>query len=583
MTAPSTSEHSFDGVVRDALSPDAFGDEGPPSTAESRVGLRHLLMSQTEPLLELQAAPAGLDVEVCEVGIFDTEDPAQAVRPGELVLAVGVRGRAVLPVLRAAGTAGAAAVVIKLDRPGQTTMLGEAAAEAGVALLSVRRETRWECVDSLVRTVLGSGEPVAPAEHEANGDLFSLAQTTAVLTGGIVSIEDTAHRVLAYSRSSDEGDDLRRMSILGRQGPERYLSTMREWGVFEHLRTSDTVIAVEAHPELGIRRRLAIGVRARNQPLGTIWVQEGSRPLAPRSEQALLGAARVAALHLVRRRREVSADTRLTQTLVAGLLDGSTGPQSLAMHLRLDQRRPAAVIGFALRPLDRGAAGGGGDRQEGNEQEGSVEFTRAEVTGLISVHAAARHHSALVAPVGTHVYVLLPEMPAGLTPAIVRGWAREIVEAAKSHLGVSLQAAVGPIAPDLSGAALSRRDVDRVLGAMARGGVVAEVASLDEVWAQVLTGEVLAVLAERPDLRDPRLTALAERDRRSGTEYVASLLTYLDAFGDLATAAAQLHIHRNTLRYRIRRAEELTGLDLSHPQQRLMAMLQLRLPPGDLP
>ncbi|MDR3036581.1 MAG: helix-turn-helix domain-containing protein, partial [Kitasatospora sp.] len=38
-----------------------------------------------------------------------------------------------------------------------------------------------------------------------------------------------------------------------------------------------------------------------------------------------------------------------------------------------------------------------------------------------------------------------------------------------------------------------------------------------------------------------------------------------------------LHIHPNTLRYRVRRAEQLTGLDLAQPQQRLLAMLQLRL------
>lgn len=553
---------------------------GLPPPAAAGVSLRHLLMSQAEPLVELQAAPRGLDVEVREVGILDPEDPAPA-RPGELLLAVGVRGSAVFPTLRAAGAAGAAAVVVKLDGPGQTAKLGEVAAAAGVALLSVRREIRWEHVLTLLRAVLGAGETVAPAEHEASGDLFSLAQTTALLTGGIVSIEDTAHRVLAYSRSSDEGDDLRRMSILGRQGPEPYLSRLRGWGVFERLRTSGTVIAVEAHPELGIRRRLAVGISAGNQPLGTIWVQEGAQPLASRSEQALLGAARVAALHLVRRRREVSADARLIRTLLVGLLDGSTGAQSLTEHLRLDPRRPVAVTGFALRPSGGCEAGGGGDRGESLEQEGSVELTRAEVTGLISVYAAARHHRAVVAPVGSRVYVLLPELPAGITPAVVRGWSREIVGAAMSHLGVSLQSAVGPVAPELPGAALSRRDVDRVLGAMARGDVAAEVASLDEVGEQVLVGEILAVLAERPDLRDPRLTALVGRDRRSGTNYVESLLTYLDAFGDLTTAAAQLHVHRNTLRYRVRRAQELTGLDLSRPQQRLLTMLQLRLEPGN--
>jgi DNA-binding PucR family transcriptional regulator len=56
--------------------------------------------------------------------------------------------------------------------------------------------------------------------------------------------------------------------------------------------------------------------------------------------------------------------------------------------------------------------------------------------------------------------------------------------------------------------------------------------------------------------------------------------TRCDAFGDVRAAAARLYIHPNTLRYRIRRAQELTGLDLSPPQQRLLAALQLRLSPG---
>ncbi|WP_229852932.1 hypothetical protein [Streptomyces albospinus] len=110
----------------------------PSSTAEAGVGLRHVPTSPAEPLVELQAAPAGLDVEASEIGILDPEDPARA-RPDGQVLAVGVRGRAVLPVLRAAGPAGAAAVAVTLDAPGQTAMLGEAVAEAGTALLSVHR------------------------------------------------------------------------------------------------------------------------------------------------------------------------------------------------------------------------------------------------------------------------------------------------------------------------------------------------------------------------------------------------------------------------------------------------------------
>ncbi|GAA5013435.1 hypothetical protein GCM10025734_59890 [Kitasatospora paranensis] len=82
--------------------------------------LRQLLMSLGEPLVELQTAPAGLDVPVRDVAILDPEDTPTA-GPGELVLAIGARGRAALPALRAAGRAKAAAVAVKLDSPGRPT------------------------------------------------------------------------------------------------------------------------------------------------------------------------------------------------------------------------------------------------------------------------------------------------------------------------------------------------------------------------------------------------------------------------------------------------------------------------------
>jgi hypothetical protein len=347
------------------------------SPATASISLRQLLMSLGEPLVELQAAPAGLDVEIRSVALLDPEDPP-VTHPGELVLAIGARGRAAFPALRVGGRDGAAAVVVKLDAPGQAAALSATAVEAGIALLSVRGDARWEQVEALARAALDDAPQDRSGDGADEGNLFSLAQSTAVLTGGIVSIEDAANRVVAYSRSndSDEVDDLRRRSILGWQSPEAYQARLRKWGVFQRLRACDEVISIDSHPELGIRRRLAVAIRSGDRQLGTIWVQEGSVPLTERSEQALLGAARVAALHLVRRRWELSEDLTLTRTLSAGLLEGSTGPQPLATHLGLDVSRPAAVLGFSY----------------GIVEATGPELTRAEITNLVSVHTAAAQH-----------------------------------------------------------------------------------------------------------------------------------------------------------------------------------------------
>ncbi|MEZ0067056.1 DNA-binding PucR family transcriptional regulator [Streptacidiphilus sp. MAP12-20] len=545
------------------------------SAGLSGITLRQLLMSLGEPVVELQCAPSGLDVEAVDVALLDPEDPPEA-RAGELVLAIGVRGRAAIPALRAAARAGAAAVAVRIDSAAQRETLRDFAEQAGIALLSVRREVRWEHLDALARAALGSGRTLPVGEGAEEGDLFALAQTTAVLTGGIVSIEDTANRILAYSRSadSDEIDDLRRLTILGWQGPEPYLSKLREWGVFQQLRAGDAVVSIDEHPELGLRRRLVVAIRSGERQLGTIWVQEGATPLAERADQALLGAARVAALQLMRRRREVSSELRLTQNLLSGVLQGTTAAQSLASHLGLDAKRPAAVLGFAL--------------------PGSDELHRKETLSLMAVHAAARHRSALVAAADERVYVLLPELPRGIASATLIGWARELADAATRHLaaptvtgaptspgapGATLvHGAVGSFAPGLPGTAASRREADRILDAMASGQVDAQVADLAQVQAQVLLAETLALLAAAPSVRDPRLNALLAHDAEHGGQLAASVLAWLDAFGDVRAAAAALHIHPNTLRYRVRRAEQLTSLDLSRPEERLLAMLQLRLP-----
>src|SRR4051812_48436886 len=227
---------------------------------DAPVSVRDLLLALGDPLLTVLSAPAGLDGEVTGLTIADPEEEL-AARPGDLVLLVGLRGRAALPALRAAARQGAAAAVVKLatgaaaSRPGPPAEpsrrshrdlaqrdpaqrdLAELREAAGgrTVLLATPATARWEQLASLARSVVELARPEAgPAE--APGDLFALAQTVAAATGGMVTIEDPSSRVLAYAGSGDEVDELRRLSILGRRGPEQYLALLRRWGVYERLR-----------------------------------------------------------------------------------------------------------------------------------------------------------------------------------------------------------------------------------------------------------------------------------------------------------------------------------------------------------
>ncbi|MFR0585134.1 CdaR family transcriptional regulator [Lactobacillus porci] len=82
---------------------------------------------------------------------------------------------------------------------------------------------------------------------------------------------------------------------------------------------------------------------------------------------------------------------------------------------------------------------------------------------------------------------------------------------------------------------------------------------------------LLAMKNSEQDIRIMKqLAGMAEQD-----EMAATLLIYLKNNGHVSQAADELHIHRNTLKYRLKRFKELTGLDPENSRQlfRIYAIL----------
>ena len=382
-------------------------------------------------------------------------------------------------------------------------------------------------------------------------DLYGIAATLATLTRGMVSIEDDRSRVLAYSASDDTADELRRLSILGREGPPAYLKRLRDWGIFDRLRLSDEVIEVPPDPEVGIRRRLVVSIRSAGPAghLGTIWVQEGGQPLAPDSAEVLRGASVVAARMITRTINAPSAEAVQIERLLGGRGGGVDVP-SLAAALSIPTTGPAVVIGFA-------AARG---------------ETLTGLDGLAStlrLHAGAYAKDALVSPLEDRVYLL---MPRSRSVGSVTTWTNGVIKRIAKHSGIALRAAIAAPVSSLSAVSAARIEVDRVLDQTSGDQ---QVTTLADSRTPVLLGEILDLIAEHDQLRDPRIDALVAYDARYAAEMRRSVETYLQHFGDVRGAAAELQIHPNTLRYRIRRAEEILDIDLGEPAGRLLVELQL--------
>lgn len=503
---------------------------------------------------QLLIPPAPDNESVYESVIVDSEDEG-TVRRGMLVMLVGVRGRAALPSVRAMVPDRPTAIAVK-GAADELAAVEELLRPTGIGLIAVTPAMRWDKFESIALNRIR--EP-APSDDESTfiqRDLFAIAQTTATLTRGHVVIEDPANKVLAYSPASNDVDELRRLSILARRGPERYQKLLKESGVYKQLQAGEVPIHMEANPSEGLRERVAIAIHAGHRVLGYMWLQEGMEPLAPNTDRIMVGAARHAAVELVRHRNEQSQSMRRDR--VSSLLSGTAQNHSQAQSAGIDPSRPAALVLISAGGLDQTAPG--------------LQLRRGELANLASIHAAGYRPGAVVGVSGLEIAIILPDLDPVKSPASIRRLVNVIVKDARAHLDFPVQAAIGPIVDRLDGLHASLVHVRSVLEVLRESSSI-DVASLSDVESTVLVNELLELVESRPALRHQGLTLLCDRH----PDFAATLLTYVEFAGDVSRCAETLMIHRNTVHYRLRRSCELAGIDLQDAEQRLLAYVQIRL------
>lgn len=190
--------------------------------------------------------------------------------------------------------------------------------------------------------------------------------------------------------------------------------------------------------------------------------------------------------------------------------------------------------------------------------------------------AAARAGEAvLVVPEGQRLVVLAVDGGAAVAACqeyafavqAARAGAREQPAADEDELVVGMSAPAGPIA-----AAAAYKQAEQALSVARRRG-----RSLVE-HEELAAGSVLPLLGDDAvrAFAEGLLRALREHDATGRGDLVASLRAWLSRHGQWDAAAADLGVHRHTLRYRMRRVEEILGRSLDDPDVRMELWLALK-------
>ncbi|GID28681.1 PucR family transcriptional regulator [Paractinoplanes brasiliensis] len=564
-----------------------------------RASLGRVLDDLGATLLELVHGDPLSTEPIAGIAIHDPYDEPHLPTPA-LVLGVGLREPAeIAALLRALGPQGAAGLIVRGPVPlGDELRL--AAEESGVALLALTRGASWAQLAALLRSMLSQGDvgDVGPEMLGGlpSGDLFALANAVAALVDAPVTIEDPDSRVLAFSGRQEEADESRVETILGRQVPERFARILSRAGVLRDLHRSADPVFVAPPPtapgEFSVPR-VAVAVRAGDEFLGSIWAAV-HEPLTPDRSRAFSDAAKLVALHMLRLRAGADVERRLRTELVGTALEGGTGAREALARLGLADQ---PLIVLALAPA----------APDGAEDRSGPAAARQRLADALAMHLSAVHAGSAVALLGDVTYGLLPvttseraarvatefldrvgdRVPAliGVSPPVASAATPLTSRPATSPAGTSSPRAgstassgafSAPRTGSVTSLAEARASADRALRVL-RSGCGLRVAQLSDVYTRAMVLELRDVLAARGDTPTGPLARLIAYDAEHNANLVETLAAWLDAFGDAVAAAAALHVHPNTFRYRLRRLAEVGGLDLTDPDARFGAMLQLRV------
>lgn len=524
-----------------------------------------LMNSLDRSMIELLDSPDGLEVEIRSMTLLEASDVGDSeagAALSDVYLPVGISTDALITWLLAFENDPHRPKLMLVKDARSQTALRAAALKSTIALATVHPKASSGHVYSLIQKLLTqssyqsrSAPLVTPT---GDSDLFALSETVAELTGGLVTIDDNALHILAYSASHEGEDQLRQRSVLGREWPSTYTEWLDKRGIFEHLRRSDDVVEVPAEPTIGAAHRLAVSIRRPDtifaasraqQHLGTIWVQSTATPLSAAATEVLREAAVVASRILIRILDAPSRENTQIQRLF-GAMGGGIDITFLSDSLSLSVEGPAAVVGFAT------------------AYQSAAELQR--MTNSLRLHASAFRRDSVTTHIVNRVYVLFPQAE---EDASISEWAAHTVRQLEIRSQLVARAAVAVMIPRLYGVPEARREVDRVLDVPDNDS--SRVTTLAASRTAVLLGEILDLVGNDDRLRDPRVDRLLSYDDKNSADMQFTLSTYLSAFGDVKKAAAQLDIHPNTLRYRVRRAEQIMGISLDEPDTRLLTELQL--------
>lgn len=322
---------------------------------------------------------------------------------------------------------------------------------------------------------------------------------------------------------------------------------------------ADDLPSARAAPDI-----MLVPVRAAHRVCGYLAVGNPNAPLSVAEQVAIEHAAAAAALCFLQRQAAADVELRLRNDFVWALATGNIASIDEALTR-------ARLLGYDILQPYVGIFGQV-DMPEGVER-GTVEADRQILTIIGQVARVMQRQVLATSTGGTLLIFLNAPRPDTAAEAFIQ---RVIEHLAGTLLDITISWGIGTIQ---SGIENFQRTYQEARAACHIG---IRVCRCGQIMHIAQTGGYLLLLnilhdPESAAFRARYLEPLLAYERAKGVPVLQTLETYLETQGNLSETARRLHLHRQSLDYRLKRIEQLTGCRLANPQDRFALDLSLRL------
>jgi DNA-binding PucR family transcriptional regulator len=388
------------------------------------------------------------------------------------------------------------------------------------------------------------------------GGLTAIAESLGSMLRCTVAIADAAGRLLASAGSTGRpGTRDRRVAATYEQARERVGKEL----------DLETVVIPAAPGEPGGTEGVVVPVVLDEEVAGHLWALQPRAPFGPPQRQALTRAAAVVALALLKERTAQEVEWRLSRDFFDDLFDAegqsADALRARARQLGADLSRRHTVLVIRRDPAEESTGALQDDREA---------YAQRSLLSLVQRTGGGWGGATLTATRSDHVVVLWDDAePNRSALEFAEHLSREIQAYAS---GWTATICVGPSCADVREYGDAYRLTCGVLDLVQQSDRRDRIVSLDSIGAYRLLLQVKRP-QELQSFAESMLGTVHVYDRKHQTQLGATLRAYMANRCNVSVTAKALHVHPNTVAYRLRRVEELLGIDLSDPQ----AMLHLQL------